>query len=181
MAATGPFWLFTWYREGYQKTFDTYVSPEQKEAEKNVALPIFIKNEDITLDDILAKTEQTFDFEGSVRITLPISESEAIAVRKYQSGFFAGTGSDELQMSPENLEILDLKLFSDLSFRQQIGRSVKALHTGEIFGQFSKFLWFLACAVATSLPITGTLIWWNKRKKKTSNRKPKQSRQVEMA
>lgn len=181
MAATGPFWSFTWYREGYQKTFDTYVSPEQKETEKNITPPIFIKSESITLDDILAKTDNTFDFEGSVRITLPTSESEAIAVRKYQSGFFAGTGSDELQMSPENLEILDLKLFSDLSFRQQIGRSVKALHTGEIFGQFSKFLWFLVCAVATSLPITGTLIWWNKRKKKTSNRKSVRERQTEMA
>ena len=181
MAATWPFWSFTWYREGYQKTFDTYVSPGQKEVEKNVALPIFIKNQDITLDDILAKTDQTFDFEGSVRISLPASESEVISVRKYKSGFFAGTGSDELQMSPENLEILDLKLFSDLDFRQQFGRSVKALHTGEIFGQFSKFLWFLACAVATSLPITGTLIWWNKQKKKSFNRKPKQSRQVEMA
>jgi uncharacterized iron-regulated membrane protein len=181
MAATGPFWSFTWYREGYQKTFDTYVSPEQKETEKNITPPIFVKSESITLNDILAKTDNTFDFEGSVRITLPISESEAIAVRKYQSGFFAGTGSDELQMSPENLEILDLKLFSDLSFRQQIGRSVKALHTGEIFGQFSKFLWFLACAVATSLPITGTLIWWNKRKKKTSNRKSVRERQTEMA
>jgi uncharacterized iron-regulated membrane protein len=181
MAATGPFWSFTWYREGYQKTFDTYVSAEQKEAEKNLSQPIFIKNDDITLDDILAKTDQTFDFEGSVRISLPGSETEAIAVRKYKSGFFAGTGSDELQLSPENLETIDVKLFSDLSFRQQIGRSVKALHTGEIFGQFSKFLWFLACVVATSLPITGTLIWWNKRKKKTSNRKPKQSRQVEMA
>ena len=181
MAATGPFWSFTWYREGYQKTFDTYVSPEQKEVEKNVPLPIFIKNQDITLDDILAKTDQTFDFEGSVRISLPASESEVISIRKYKSGFFAGTGSDELQMSPENLEILELKLFSDLDFRQQIGRSVKALHTGEIFGQFSKFLWFLACAVATSLPITGTLIWWNKRKKKSFNRKRKQSRQVEMA
>jgi uncharacterized iron-regulated membrane protein len=181
MAATGPFWSFTWYREGYQKTFDTYVSAEQKEAEKNLSQPMFIKNDDITLDDILAKTDQTFDFEGSVRISLPGSETEAIAVRKYKSGFFAGTGSDELQLSPENLETIDVKLFSDLSFRQQIGRSVKALHTGEIFGQFSKFLWFLACVVATSLPITGTLIWWNKRKKKTSNRKPKQSRQVEMA
>ncbi|WP_075351650.1 PepSY-associated TM helix domain-containing protein [Algoriphagus marinus] len=181
MAATGPFWSFTWYREGYQKTFDTYVSPEQKEAEKNLSQPIFIKNDDITLDDILAKTDQTFDFKGSVRISLPGSETEGIAVRKYKSGFFAGTGSDELQMSPENLETLEVKLFSDLSFRQQIGRSIKALHTGEIFGQFSKFLWFLACTVATSLPITGTLIWWNKRKKKTSNRKPKQPRQVEMA
>jgi uncharacterized iron-regulated membrane protein len=76
---------------------------------------------------------------------------------------------------------LESKLFAELPLRQQIGRSIKALHTGEIFGQFSKFLWFLACAVATSLPITGTLIWWNKRKKKTTRRQPKVKHQTEMA
>jgi uncharacterized iron-regulated membrane protein len=69
-------------------------------------------------------------------------------------------------LNPESLEVIEASLFGDLPVRQQIGRSVKALHTGEIFGQFTKFLWFVGCLVATSLPITGTLIWWNKRKKK---------------
>lgn len=181
MAATGPFWSFNWYREGYQKTFDTYQTEAQKEAEKNLPKPAFELNQSITLDDILAKTNQILNFDGPVRISLATSSEETISVRKYHSGFFAGTGSDDLTLSPENLEVLESKLFADLPLRQQIGRSVKALHTGEIFGQFSKFLWFLACAVATSLPITGTLIWWNKRKKKTTKRQPKQEQETEMA
>ncbi len=181
MAATGPFWSFNWYREAYQKTFDTYQSPEQKEAEQEKVKPTFTQNEAITLDDILAKTNQMLDFEGPVRISLPGAEDEPIAIRKYQSGFFAGTGSDELQLSPENLEVLEVKLFSDLPIRQQIGRSVKSLHTGEIFGQFSKFFWFLACAIATSLPITGTLIWLNKRKKKAGSKKQKLKSKTQLA
>jgi hypothetical protein len=35
--------------------------------------------------------------------------------------------------------------------------------------------------VATSLPVSGTLIWWNKRKKKTTKRLPKQERETENA
>jgi len=181
MAATGPFWSFNWYKEGWQKTFDIYQSEAQKEAEMNLPKPTFVLNESINLNDILAKTNQTLNFEGPVRISLPTSSEEAIGVRKYRSGFFAGTGSDDLSFSPENLDVLESKLFADLPLRQQIGRSVKALHTGEIFGQFSKFLWFLACAVATSLPVSGTLIWWNKRKKKTTKRLPKQERETEIA
>lgn len=181
MAATGLFWSFNWYREGYQKTFDTYQTEAQKEAEKNLPKPTFELNETITLDDILAKTNQTLNFEGPVRITLSTSSDEPLSIRKYHSGFFAGTGSDELTLSPENLEVLESKFFAELPFRQKIGRSVKALHTGEIFGKFSKFLWFLACAVATSLPITGTLIWWNKRKKKATSRQPKLKQKAEMA
>ncbi|WP_373397458.1 PepSY-associated TM helix domain-containing protein [Algoriphagus halophilus] len=61
--------------------------------------------------------------------------------------------------------MVEANLFSDLPMRQQVGRSVKSLHTGEIFGQFTKFIWFLACLIATSLPITGTLIWLNKRRR----------------
>ncbi|WP_332914069.1 PepSY-associated TM helix domain-containing protein [Algoriphagus boritolerans] len=79
-----------------------------------------------------------------------------------------------MALDPETLDVKEAKLFSDLSTRQQIGRSVKSLHTGEIFGQFTKFLWFLACVVATSLPITGTLIWWNKHQKKKHS-KPKRA------
>ena len=71
-----------------------------------------------------------------------------------------------LKISPATLDVKEALLFGDLPVRQQIGKSVKALHTGEIFGQFTKFLWAIACAIATSLPITGTLIWWNKRGKK---------------
>jgi uncharacterized iron-regulated membrane protein len=181
MSATGLFWSFTWYKEGWQKTFDTYQSEAQKEAEKNLLKPTFVVNESITLDDILVKINKLRNFEGPVRISLSTSSEEPISIRKYHSGFFAGTSSDDLTLSPENLEVLESKLFVELPLRQQIGRSIKALHTGEIFGQFSKFLWFLACAVATSLPITGTLIWWNKRKKKTTNGKPKQEREIEMA
>jgi hypothetical protein len=33
----------------------------------------------------------------------------------------------------------------------------------------------VACAIATSLPITGTLIWWNKRKKKRGAKGEKKS------
>lgn len=181
MAATGPFWSFNWYREGYQKTFDTYQTEAQKETEKNLPKPSFELNKAITLDEILAKTQQNLNFEGPVRISLATHPEESISVRKYHSGFFAGSAADDLTLSPENLEVLELKIFEELPVRQQIGRSVKALHTGEIFGQFSKFLWFLACAVATSLPITGTLIWWNKRKKKPTNRQVIGKQETKMA
>ncbi|MFN5331858.1 MAG: PepSY domain-containing protein, partial [Bacteroidota bacterium] len=84
---------------------------------------------------------------------------------KSRVGFFARAGADQLKITPATLEIKEITLFGDLPIRQQIGKSVKSLHTGEIFGQLTKFLWAVACAIATSLPITGTLIWWNKRKK----------------
>lgn len=46
------------------------------------------------------------------------------------------------------------------------------LHMGQWWGAFGKLTTFLAGIVATSLPITGFIIWWGRRKKKRA--KPQQ-------
>lgn len=171
MAVTGPFWSYQWYKEGWQKTWDIYQAPAQNgnqsmgTAEKpDEVLPLEMPA--FSLDGVLALGNSRLNYEGNLRITLPNKPGENISISKSRTGFFAKAGADQLTVEPGNLEVKEAKLFSDLTVRQQIGRSVKSLHTGEIFGQFTKFLWFVACLIATSLPITGTLIWWNKHKKK---------------
>jgi uncharacterized iron-regulated membrane protein len=134
------------------------------------------------LDEVIAKANAELAYPGIVRVSIPDNGSAPIEVSKLQTGFFARAGADQLKLSQGNLEVTEATLFSELPLRQQIGKSVKALHTGEIFGQVTKFIWFLACLVATSLPITGTLIWWNKRKKKKIARARKSSsKMTEMA
>lgn len=190
MGATGPFWSYSWYREGWQKTWDTYQEPAPKgeTAEKPKAEPMEEIKEEVegssallTLESIFAKTNAELPYEGNIRVSLPSKASDPISVSKYRTGFFARSGSDQLKLSSLDLSVTEANLFSDLPWRQQVGRSVKSLHVGDIFGQFSKLLWFVACLIATSLPITGTLIWWNKRKKKPSKKKPAQTRVAEMA
>lgn len=183
MAVTGPFWSYQWYRTAWQKTWDTYQPPKEEkkgpspiqakgqvETMEEQILPTYV----LSLDEILLAANSNLDYAGNVRITLPEKPGGDISISKSRTGFFARAGADQLKLSPENLEVKEANLFDDLPVRQQIGRSVKALHTGEIFGQFTKFLWFLGCLIATSLPITGTLIWLNKRKKK----KPATSKKV---
>ncbi|MEP1087769.1 PepSY-associated TM helix domain-containing protein [Algoriphagus sp.] len=184
MSATGPFWSYTWYREGWQKTWDTYQEPNAKnektaktEQQPEAIAPVEEVNlASFSLEDIFTKTNQELPYKGNIRVSIPSTSSDPIAVSKYKTGFFARSGSDQLTLSTSDLSVTEANLFSDLPFRQQIGRSVKSLHTGDIFGQFSKFLWFVACLIATSLPITGTLIWWNKRKKKPAKKKPNQAK-----
>ncbi len=188
MAATGPFWSFTWYREGYQKVFDTYQAPKtevqqtaQTEIKEEPTSPVESSLVRINLDDILAASDEALPYQGNTRITMPAKPGEPFKVSKFRTGFFARSGADQLTLAGSNLEVTEANLFSDLPWRQQIGRSVKSLHTGEIFGQFSKFIWFIACLIATSLPITGTLIWWNKKKKKPAKKRVVKDRKVEMA
>lgn len=180
MGATGPFWSFQWYREGWQKTWDTYSDPNERSEEIEKPEQVFVASGEFhTLDEIIEATNNALPYEGIYRISLPEKETEPVSVSKYRSGFFARSGSDQLKINTSSLEVVEANLFSDLPFRQQVGRSVKSLHTGEIFGQFTKFIWFITCLIATSLPITGTLIWLNK--KKSSKRKGVQKRKLEVA
>ncbi|WP_057938315.1 PepSY-associated TM helix domain-containing protein [Algoriphagus resistens] len=192
MGATGPFWSYGWYREGWQKTWDTYQEPAPKgenggEKAKKEAKSVRGNPEEedklamISLEDILAKTNTELPYAGNIRVSIPSKATDPVSVSKYRVGFFARAGADQLKLSSADLSVVEASLFSDLPFRQQIGRSVKSLHVGDIFGKFSKFLWFVACLIATSLPITGTLIWWNKRKKKPSKKKPVTRQVAEMA
>ncbi|SIN67247.1 PepSY-associated TM helix domain-containing protein [Algoriphagus halophilus] len=181
MGATGPFWSFQWYREGWQKTWDTYRDPNAKVEESAKPEPLAFTPGEFTLDEVLEATDAALPYEGVYRISLPGKDNEPISVSKYRSGFFARAGADQLKINAGTLAVVEANLFSDLPMRQQVGRSVKSLHTGEIFGQFTKFIWFLACLIATSLPITGTLIWLNKKKKKPTKKRKPVARTVEMA
>lgn len=49
---------------------------------------------------------------------------------------------------------------------EEVENTVWQLHMGQWWGQFGKLSTFLAGIIGTSLPITGFLIWWGRRKKK---------------
>lgn len=50
------------------------------------------------------------------------------------------------------------------------------LHMGQWWGQIGKLSTFLAGVIATSLPITGFLIWWGRRKKRKKHLLPRYDR-----
>jgi uncharacterized iron-regulated membrane protein len=64
-------------------------------------------------------------------------------------------------------EILKEDLYKNNNNYDKVARANYDFHTGSIpiFGIGSKIIYFLASLFAASLPITGTLIWWGKRKK----------------
>ncbi len=55
------------------------------------------------------------------------------------------------------------------------------LHMGQWWGQFGKLSTFLAGIIATSLPITGFLIWWGRRNKSSKKKKEVKSKHKQRA
>lgn len=162
MALTGLNWSFEWYRD-----LNSFVLGEKVfnrnafSAYKTTSL----KDETISFTEIYQKSKTEFPFQGDVYINFPSTENDVFKIRKYHSESLSPVFYDQLIID-QNAEVLYKKAFKDQALNIQIASHIKALHTGEIYGWLSKWIYFLACLIATSLPITGSIIFANKLKLK---------------
>lgn len=197
MGITGPQWSFTWYRTGLQKTLGTYKEPVaqnnakagEKKGEgkgngkgdkattdgKEVAANEPENTVFLSIADVAKASMTALPYEGNLNITLPKSAKEPYQVAKTKVGFFAPAASDRVTIGSTDGAIIKVDKFTDKPINERIAGSIKAIHIGNVYGTFTKILYFIACLIATSLPITGTMIWINKMKKK---RRPAKKRVV---
>lgn len=167
MSVTGPFWSFEWYREGWQKTWGTYQDPKAPKEEKSkpVSTPIEGQNT-LTVEETILAVNKILPYDGDITINFAKDSIGTITITKNKIGFFAPSAGDKLTLDQFSGEVLEKDIFREKPFNERAAASIKALHIGDIYGPFTKLLYFLASIVATSLPITGVMIWINKMKKK---------------
>ncbi|GGK79007.1 PepSY-associated TM helix domain-containing protein [Rufibacter glacialis] len=166
MALTGLCWSFDWYRQGASAVLGDQIFKQRSEKPMTSDLAA-ISNQKPGLSQLIQTTNGLLPYEGNYRITLPADSAAAVVLSKTQSGFFALSAADKVQLDQYTGQPLKVEKFADKKWNEKVAASVKALHLGDIFGTFSKIIYFICCLIATSLPITGTLIWWNKLKKKS--------------
>lgn len=110
--------------------------------------------------------DKLLPYRGNYTVNLPADANTPVSLNKTRIGFFAPAAGDRLTLDQYSAATVKLDIFRDKPFNERIAGSIKALHVGNVYGGFTKLLYFIACLVATTLPVTGTLIWLNKLKKK---------------
>ena len=160
MALTGLCWSFGWYKDGLSNVLNAQVF-----GSRNQEMPVTIASDKaISVDDIVSLLKSNYKTKGDIGISLPGKRFEGFSTYLYHSGLNT-SAYDQILFSDQG-KVLEEHFYADKSFNQKIADAIRPIHTGEIFAGISKFIYFLACLIATSLPITGTLIWINKMKKK---------------
>ncbi len=168
MGLTGPQWSFDWYRTGLQKTLGTY-KPKPDGNEKNATKKNNITDSTKTvlhLDQYLTAANTALPYNGDYNITIPETNATTINISKNKTGFFAPAAADKLTIDINHNTVTKKDIFKNKPFNERIAGSIKAIHIGTVYGMFTKIIYFIACLIATTLPITGTLIWLNKLKQK---------------
>lgn len=178
MALTGLCWSFGWYREALSGVIGAEVFGGRNQ-ERVASTPPGENASSLSVSEFIRLADKILPYQGGYRISLPDSPEASVTISKNRTGFFAVSASDKIQFDQYSGKPLDIEKFADKPLNVQIASTIKPLHTGEIFGLFSKILYFIACLIATSLPVTGTIIWINKLKKK-SKKKSRLSSKVKM-
>lgn len=168
MAVTGPFWSFDWYRAGWQKTWGTYKSPDAPKEEKPKLLSMIPTDgtKPMSVEETILAVNRLLPYDGDITINFAKDSTGTISVSKNRIGFFAPSAGDKLTLDQYTGTVLEKDVFRDKPFNERAAASIKALHIGDVYGPFTKVLYFISCLIATSLPVTGTMIWINKMKKK---------------
>ncbi|WP_299762720.1 PepSY-associated TM helix domain-containing protein [uncultured Pontibacter sp.] len=162
MALTGLCWSFEWYRDGLSSVMGAEVFKGRKEKPITIAAAPTTA----TAEDYIQQANLLLPYPGDLRLFLPADDTTAVVAQKSETGFFALAASDKVQLNKHNAQPLKVEKFADKPLNEQIVSLIKPLHLGNVYGTFSKILYFIACLIATSLPVTGTLIWINKLRKK---------------
>ena len=166
MGITGPQWSFEWYKTGLRKTLGTYQPADAPKLEMPKSDTSSMNGiNSVSFTEYIRSVDKVLDYTGDLTITMPADSSEAVLVNKTKTGFFAPVAADKIYLDQYTSSLIKTEVFSEKPFNERISNSIKALHVGDVYGKFSKIIYFLACLIATSLPITGTLIWINKMNK----------------
>jgi len=157
MGLTGPQWSFEWYRNGLQKSLGTY-KPKEAPKEKSLKSTLPGKGTNVaslSIADYLTEADKTLNYPGNYLITLPADSVGATVISKTKLGFFAPAAPDRITLDQYNGNVLRIDIFKDKPFNERIAGSIKAIHVGNVYGSFTKILYFLACRLQPVFPSPG--------------------------
>lgn len=163
IATTGIAFTFPAFKELYVKAFNHLGDTKKLSPQKN--FDYVPQNQSKTIDNALryTLTKHPQAEMMSIRLRKSITESQDIQVRftEDRTGEFIW-----YYFNQTSGQIEKLKQSENAPIGDKIGAMNYDLHVGSYGGMLTKTLTFIVGLICASLPITGTIIWINKMKKK---------------
>ncbi|MBD2757434.1 PepSY-associated TM helix domain-containing protein [Spirosoma validum] len=162
IASTGLIWSYKWVNNLLFYAFDG--KPQAKrEAPVNPTAKAH-KNTDL-YEKIYAETNRLLPYTGLITLTLPEKDSLSITASKKNYEAAISNIVDFLYFDNQTGDLVKKRLYDDETRGFKARRVVFPIHTGSLLGWPTKLIALFVALIAASLPVTGFLIWWGKRKK----------------
>lgn len=179
IAITGLVWSFKWWEDGIYRILGSPGKVELvRKAPDKIATPAV--NEGNTVDVIVTHIKKEVNNNYlTIGLNLPDKGEPTLMAFVYHKNRSDGwRNMSYFYFDMRNGKQFDQLLHSQKPLGLKWRNSNKDIHTGRMYGLGTQLLAFLASVVCASLPITGFLIWLNKRKKKGKKVNAKQTTPV---
>jgi len=183
IALTGMVWGIEWYSKGmYWATSGGKTLPEWKRAESDSTQAGKFYTMEAAVDKVWYKTIEENPGSQGFYFMFPSAKKQksTIGIIIYPDGdqFYNNKRYtfDQHTLQPIRQNPVFEGDFAEADFGDKLRRMNFEIHVGSILGFPGKVLAFLASFIGASLPITGVLIWYNKRYNKSDKKKKKENK-----
>ncbi|MDR2114888.1 MAG: PepSY domain-containing protein [Planctomycetaceae bacterium] len=159
MALTGMVFSFTWFRTGVNKVFNVQYSGDLK------SVPPSSDAKPLPFAYFIKKADELLEYKDYRWIIYPDQNDATVYVKGIQIESFKLAKGESIVFERYTGEVLHHERSEDIPIGKKIVFLLHSLHRGSIFGFPTQIIYFLACLTATTLPVTGIIIWWRKLRK----------------
>ena len=120
----------------------------------------------ISFDDALASAQTVYAGADYYNISMAKDSADAITVSALGKNAVHESATDAVYIDQYSGKVLGTMKFGERSSGAQVRSFFKPVHTGSIWGTPSKIIAFIVCLLGVTFPITGTIMWINRTRKK---------------
>lgn len=161
-AFTGLAWSFEWFNTGIYKITN---SPQQ--APTPPKSKIIAGKRSISFDEALSYAGIKQQNMLSSNINVPKDSTEAFSISTLSLDALHQSATNVIYIDQYNGQRVGQLSYNQRSLGARVRSTFKPVHTGAIFGLPSKIIAFIACLLGATFPITGTILWINRLRKKS--------------
>ena len=174
ISLTGIFWMFDW-----AKQFTAFATGSKQTDTKPPVNKTKPGAETFAMETAYEQAKELYPGAAQVFITNAANDKQPVRVL-FRYPYTIVRKQNTLFFDKHSGELLREDLYKNYTAYDKVMRSNYDFHTGRIriLGIGSKIIYFLASLFAASLPVTGFLIWWGRRKKSVVRRPTKEERKI---
>ena len=160
-AFTGLAWSFEWFNKGIYKVTNSSMKPPPPPASTYLA-----DAKSISFDQALATAFLHAADAEYYNVSVPKDSVGTMNVSVLKNNAVHESATDMLYLDQYSGKLLSKMDFADRNLGARVRSTFKPVHTGSIWGMPSKIVAFIVCLLGASFPITGTIMWINRTRKK---------------
>lgn len=159
-AFTALAWSFDWFNKGIYSVTKSSMQVYKPPVVASQSLPV------ISFEEVLQLARNNIFNARYYNISAPKDSLAPYTIGVLSTKAAHETAVDNYYADRYDAIIIGAQKFSERSLGQRVRSAFKPVHTSAIFGLPSKITGFIACLLGVSFPVTGTIMWLNRIRKK---------------